>query len=290
MRNPIIKGHYADPDIACFDGKYYIYPTTDGGNCWEGPNFQVFSSADLVEWKNEGIALHMADVAWCGGIHGWAPAIGYRNGKYYFYYSANKNIAVGIGERPEGPFTDIGRPLVASGAYPCQAIDPDIFEDDDGKQYLYWGNTYLHGVQLAEDMVHFVGNPVNITPSNFGEAPCVFKRKGIYYFTWSRDDTRSPNYHVCYGKSTSPLEQPEGCDVILSRANTTDSRIRGTGHHSILNIPNTDEWYICYHRFDIEQFGNTEDYSTEAGNHRELCIDRLYFDEAGNILPVLATE
>lgn len=84
MRNPIIKGHYADPDIACFDGKYYIYPTTDGGICWEGPNFQVFSSSDLVEWKNEGVALHMADVAWCGGIHGWAPAIGYRNGKYYF--------------------------------------------------------------------------------------------------------------------------------------------------------------------------------------------------------------
>lgn len=26
MRNPIIKGHYADPDIACFDGKYSSIP------------------------------------------------------------------------------------------------------------------------------------------------------------------------------------------------------------------------------------------------------------------------
>lgn len=30
MSNPIIKGFYADPDIACFGGRYYIYPTTDG--------------------------------------------------------------------------------------------------------------------------------------------------------------------------------------------------------------------------------------------------------------------
>ena len=28
MNNPIIAGHYADPDIACFNNRYYIYPTT----------------------------------------------------------------------------------------------------------------------------------------------------------------------------------------------------------------------------------------------------------------------
>ena len=27
--NPILPGLFADPDIAVFDGKYYIYPTSD---------------------------------------------------------------------------------------------------------------------------------------------------------------------------------------------------------------------------------------------------------------------
>lgn len=289
MSNPIIKGHYADPDIAYFDGKYYIYPTTDGGVDWEGPYFKVFSSDDLKAWKDEGVILNISDISWCGGVKGWAPAIERRNGKYYFYYSGNKNIGVAVSDSPTGPFADIGKALVSSEEYEGQTIDPDAFIDDDGTPYIYWGNKYLYAARLKENMIELDGRAVNITPEFYGEAPCVFKRKGIYYFTWSRDDTRSPNYHVCYGKSNSPLEVPMGNEVILSRNYTADSRIRCTGHHSILNVPGTDDWYIVYHRFDVERFGNVETYSKEAGNNREICIDRLEFDEEGNILPVYAT-
>ena len=28
--NPVLKGEYADPDLVCFDGVWYLYPTTDG--------------------------------------------------------------------------------------------------------------------------------------------------------------------------------------------------------------------------------------------------------------------
>jgi beta-xylosidase len=178
---------------------------------------------------------------------------------------------------------------VASEDYKGQTIDPDAFIDDDGTPYIYWGNTYLYGARLKDNMIELDGRAVNLTPETYGEAPCIFKRKGIYYFTWSRGDTRSPDYHVCYGKSSSPLEIPKGDDVILSRDNTEDSRIRCTGHHSVINVPGTDEWYIVYHRFDIERFGDVEEYSDEAGNNREVCIDRLYFDEDGNIIPVRAT-
>jgi hypothetical protein len=85
------------------------------------------------------------------------------------------------------------------------------------------------------------------------------------------------------------MEIPKGDDVILSRHCAEDERIKGTGHHSIINLPGTDDWYIVYHRFDVERFGDLETYSTEAGNHREICIDKLEFDENGNILPVFAT-
>lgn len=39
----------------------------------------------------------------------------------------------------------------------------------------------------------------------YREAAYVFYRNGLYYFMWSVDDTGSPNYHVAYGTSTSPL-------------------------------------------------------------------------------------
>jgi beta-xylosidase len=289
MKNPIINGHYADPDIAFFEDKYYIYPTTDGGKDWEGPYFKVFSSSDLKDWTDEGVILNISDIKWCGGIRGWAPAIAEKNGKYYFYYSANKNIGVAISDMPVSGFKDIGRPLVASDEYEGQTIDPDAFVDDDGTPYIYWGNAYLYGARLKDNMIELDGKAIELTPKNYGEGPCIFKRKGIYYFTWSCEDTCSPEYHVRYGKSVSPLEIPKGNDVILSRHYAEDSRIKGTGHHSIINVPNTDDWYIVYHRFDAERFGELDGFNREAGNNREICMDKLEFDDEGNILPVYAT-
>lgn len=67
MKNPIIKGFYADPDIGFFNGKYYIYPTTDGGVEWDSDSFKTFSSEDLVSWKDEGIILDLKNVPWTEG-------------------------------------------------------------------------------------------------------------------------------------------------------------------------------------------------------------------------------
>lgn len=289
MSNPIIRGFYADPDIAVFDGRIYIYPTTDGGVEWNSTYFKAFSSANMIDWRDEGVILDFADVPWTGGSRAWAPAIAEKSGKYYFYYSGNSNIGAAYCDTPAGKFTDVGAPLIAEGSLPGTAIDPDVFIDDDGNAYLYWGNGHMYAAKLNGDMLSIDGAPTDITPPNFREGSCVFKRKGVYYFTWCEDDTRSPNYHVRYGKGTSPIQTPVGNTVILSRDNAEDRRIKCTGHHAVVNIPNTDEWYICYHRFNIEEYGDVEDYSTEAGNHRELCIDRMYFDENGDIIPIKAT-
>lgn len=288
FKNPIIDGFYADPDAAVFDGKIYIYPTTDGNN-WESTSFKTFSSTNMEQWTDEGVILDLNDVPWTEGKYAWAPAICEYNGKYYFYYSGNKNIGVAVSDNPTGPFIDSGKPLVSKEDYDFQVIDPDVFVDDDGTPYLYFGNSKLMVARLNDDMVSFATEPVEITPNCYSEATCVFKRNGIYYYTWSFDDTRSPNYHVRYGKGASPMQKPEGSDIILHRDFAEDKRIRCTGHHTILNIPGTDEWYIIYHRFSAEKYGDVDDYSSEAGSHRELCIDRLYFDDEGNILPVKPT-
>ena len=115
--------------------------------------------------------------------------------------------------------------------------------------------------------------------SGFREGSVAFKRNGIYYFMWSEDDTRSENYRVSYGTSTSPLGPftPAAVNPILQK--DTGQGILGTGHNSVLELPNGD-FYIAYHRFGIPG---------GDGMHREVCLDRLDFDDDGNILPVVPT-
>ncbi len=85
-RSPVLPGLYADPDVRYMDGRYWIYPTTDGFPGWSGTRFKAFSSRDLVHWTDHGVVLDLGpDVAWADG-NAWAPAIAERDGKYYFYF------------------------------------------------------------------------------------------------------------------------------------------------------------------------------------------------------------
>jgi len=60
IKNPVLKGYWADPQVALFNGKFYIYPTTDGIANWGATVFHAFSSPDLASWKDEGIILDRA--------------------------------------------------------------------------------------------------------------------------------------------------------------------------------------------------------------------------------------
>lgn len=295
--NPVLDGFYADPNIAYFNDTFYIYPTTDGGSGWNSTYFKAFSSKDLVHWTDEGIIFDLSDASWSSGVYGWAPTIAEKNGKYYFYFSGcdknsdAKHLGVAVSDSPTGPFIDKGEPLVNknTSGLDGQMIDPAVFTDDDGQSYIYWGNGQMYAAKLSDDMMSIDGEIKKITPSNFREAAFVIKRNGTYYFMWSDNDTGEPTYEVHYGTSDSPLGPINGDTVILSKNNTEDPRIKATGHNSVVNVPGTDDWYICYHRFNIPLYGNVGSKNSEAGNHREVCIDKLEFDENGAILPVTAT-
>lgn len=299
--NPVIDGYYADPNVVIFGDTYYIYPTTDGGTNWDGEEFRCFSSKDLVNWTDEGVILDLDDVPWSTGKYGWAPTIAEKDGKYYFYFSAAgkdmndaKQLGVAVADSPTGPFTALDTPMITSNnGYTSggQMIDPHVFIDDDGQAYIYWGNVKMYAAKLNDDMVSVDWSTLaDITPANnYKEATFVIKRNGTYYFMWSDGDTGSWNYNVRYGTSSSPLGPIEGNTRILSRNNTDDPAIRGNAHHSVINIPGTDDWYICYHRFNIPLYGDFEGQASEPGNHREVCIDKMTFDDEGNIEVVTAT-
>ncbi|WP_406156226.1 family 43 glycosylhydrolase [Streptomyces canus] len=284
--SPVLPGLNADPDVHYLNGEYWIYPTTDGFNGWSGTRFKAYSSKDLVHWKDHGVVLDLgADVSWADK-YAWAPAIAEKNGKYYFYFCAEQQIGVAVADSPAGPFKDaLGKPLVGKGgSLQGQMIDPAVFTDDDGTSYLYWGNGHGYVVPLNDDMTSYDAAAVkDITPDNFREGSFVIKRHGTYYFMWSEDDTRSENYHVAYATGPSPLGPWTKKGTILSKR--PEYGILATGHHSVVNVPGTDDWYIVYHRFALNGPGKPGG----DGMHRETTIDRMEFAADGTIKPVVPT-
>lgn len=274
----VLPGVNADPHIAAFNGRFYLYPTTDGTTGWRSTSFQAWSSEDLVDWRNEGVILDLPrDLAWAD-LHAWAPACATKDGKYYYYYSADKNIGVAVADQPGGPFSDpLGRPLVSSDRFRgMQAIDPMVFVDTDGAAYLYWGQGRCKAVRLNDDMISYDASQIkDITPPGYNEGPHVHRRNDTYYLTWSEYDTRDPRYSVAYGTSDSPLGPFKKADQnpILKQRGV----VKGAGHHSLTRVPGTDQWVIAYHRFRIPG-GN--------GYNRETCLSPLEHDAQGRIKPV----
>lgn len=304
--NPVLPGFHADPEIVYSHQtkKYYIYSTTDGQSGWGGWYFTAYSSDDLKHWTYEGVILDLKSeqVPWANG-NAWAPCIEEKlvkgKYKYYFYYSGNpkngqgKQIGVAVADSPTGPFVDLGHPIITeSPVGGGQQIDVDVFTDPvSGKTYLYWGNGYMAGAELNKDMVSIKKKTLTVmTPEGgtlqdyaYREAPYVFYRNGLYYFMWSVDDTGSPNYHVAYGTSKSPLGPIEVAAQPVVLKQNPEQQIYGTAHNSVLQILGTDEWMIVYHRIN-------KWYLKDApGVHREVCIDRLQFNDDGTIQPVVPT-
>lgn len=307
--NPILPDFHADPEILYSNktGKYYIYSTTDGTPGWGGHYFRVFSSGNLADWTDEGIMLDLKGsmVPWATG-NAWAPAIIERKEgdgfKYYFYFSGHnpklnrKTIGVAVSDDPAGPFYDLGHPIVTdSPVGHGQQIDVDVFHDPvSGKYYLYWGNGYMAGAELNDDMTSIKEETVTVmTPKGgtlqdyaFREAPYVFFRNGTYYFMWSVDDTGSPNYHVAYGTSDNPLGPINVAEQPVVLIQNAKKKIYGPAHNSVIQLPGTDEWRIVYHRINQDYIEKEKG----PGIHREVCIDRLEFNPDGTIKPVVPTK
>lgn len=298
LNNPALKGYYADPDIIYSNvtKKYHLYPTSDGFDGWSGKYFESFSSKDMKKWQNDGKILTLGtDVKWADR-NAWAPCIIEKKidgkYKYFYYFTAAQKIGVAVADHPSGPFKDSGKALVdkkPEGVRGGQNIDPDVFQDPvTGKCYLYWGNGFIAVGELNDDMISFKEGTVQVIKhhNSFREGTHVFYRNGQYYFTWSIDDTRSPNYSVGYATSTSPLgpiNVPENY-VVLQK--DPSKGIFGTGHHTTIQKPGTDEWYMVYHRFNHPRGIKMGD---AAGYNREVCIDPMIFNEDGTIVPVKPT-
>jgi beta-xylosidase len=314
--NPVIKGWYADPEGIIFDNQYWIYPTysDDYGQADRSAAFtdeqlnaqkktinkqyliqtffNAFSSKDLIKWEKHSHVLDIKDVKWAA-YSLWAPSIIEANQKYYLFFSANDiqnnneygGIGVAVSSSPAGPFVDaIGKPLIDKFYNGAQPIDQFIFRDTDGSYYLYYGGwRHCNVVKLSNDLLSVTSfddgqTYKEITPENYVEGVFVIKRKDKYYMMWSEGNWGGPDYSVAYAIGDKPAGPFKRIGKILQQ----DSLIAtGAGHHSVIHIPNTDDYYIVYHRRPL---------NTTNANHREICIDRMYFDKDGLIKAVIMTK
>ena len=129
----------ADPSAVFWRGKYYIFPSMSKG---------CYVSEDLSHWEFLSLkGLPFYDYAPDVCVHG-----------EYLYLCASKRDAVCNFYRsktfPEGEFEEI------EGSFPFW--DPNLFFDDDGKVYLFWGCSNLtpvYGVELDENTMRPKGEP-----------------------------------------------------------------------------------------------------------------------------------
>ena len=304
--NPFIPGYFADPTIRKFGDTYYLYATTDGTGNGYGPA-QVWVSKDFVNWRNMVMNWPTTEVVWAPDV------VQQPDGRFRYYYCEPCNVNVGESDTPVGPWKNIlGKDdaVLVPDRYVHNVItlDPQLFRDDDGSEYLYfttWGIYKGFGCGVAKTHPQPLPSgrgdargwredaPFPIAADEFFsekrlipntelkdifEAPFVFKRGGIYYFTYSSGSCHTDTYRVQYATSkTGPMGPFEYKGELLTT--NEDETVHGPGHHSVIEVDG--RYYIVYHRHNNPK--------SVHGFNRQVCIDELKFDDEGNILPVVPT-
>lgn len=280
--NPIVSHMFtADPSAHVWDdGRLYVYPSTDnaptkGYKTMDG--YHVFSTDDMITWKDHGEILHSSQVEWGrkeGGFM-WAPDCAYKNGIYYYYFphpsgtNFKKTWKIGVATSTK-PASDFKVQGYIEGLE--SLIDPCVFIDNDGQAYLYHGGPNIaHAYKLKENMTEIDGERHIITGlDGFREGLFIFKRNNLYYAIYPDD---FPKYNkMRYAISDNPFGPFECKDVFLGSTDVI------TMHGSAVEYKN--QWYVFYHNGSL---------SGGIAPNRSICFEPIYFNEDGTIDMVTQT-
>ena len=189
----------ADPTLVRFDGEYWLFASKCGG---------YFRSRDFVNWT----LVATKDLP----VENYAPTVEVIGGKLYFLggFSANGEIYCAADARA-GRWTKVGQIGIKAG-------DPDLFCDDDGRVYLYWGCSDKTPIMVQElDVTNgfkAIGEPVvcishnadhgfemggennsNVpsaqkTGTGWNEGAWMTKHNGHYYLQYAAPGTSARSY------------------------------------------------------------------------------------------------
>jgi arabinan endo-1,5-alpha-L-arabinosidase len=300
--NPVIDGDFPDPAILkAPDGLYYAYATQGGGH-----NLQAARSRNLVQWERLGDVLPSKPV-WASRTQDfWAPHVLEDQGRYYLYYSAKPDaaladesrglcLAVATADRPEGPFTDIGRPLGCGPGF--VNIDPMAYDDPaTGKRLLYWGSGFgpIKVRELGSDRISFKPGTVPIDlihpvksddPAEYQrliEGAWVVRRQGWYYLFYSGDNCCGPKAH--YAAMVARSRSATGPFKTLAAATGAGSSVIleqggfwvAPGHNAVVEDGRGRHW-IVYHAVDKRRPRSKP--ADEVNTRRVMLIDPIVWRE-----------
>lgn len=286
VNNPVIKDKYTgDPAAMVYKDSVYLYAGHDEApndfNFYKMNEWLVYSSADMVNWKEHAVPLKTTDFKWAKG-DAWAAQVIERNGKFYWYVTVNHAtipgmaIGVAVSDSPTGPFKDaLGKALITNDMtkqvdISWDDIDPTVYIDDDGQAYLYWGNQVCKYIKLKENMLEADG-PINVVNlPNYTEAPWLHKHNGWYYLSYAYQFPEK----IAYAMSKSPAGPWEYKGILNELAGNSN-----TNHQSIIDFKGKS--YFIYHNGASQTHGGSF--------RRSVCIDRLYYNPDGTMKRVIMT-
>ncbi|MBL4560746.1 MAG: glycoside hydrolase family 43 protein, partial [Labilibaculum sp.] len=275
----------ADPAVHVFNGKLYIYPShdiesgipeNDNGDHFDMRDYHVFSMDDIDgEVTDHGVALDVKDVPWAGRQM-WDTDAAHKNGRYYMYFPLKDKtdifrIGVAVSDKPEGPFIPEARPM--DGSY---SIDPCVFDNEDGDQYMYFGGLWGGQLQryrnnkaqecgvepadneaglcpkvakLSDDMLEFAEEPKDLVILDENGEPLKAGDHDRRFFEASWMHKYNGKYYFSYSTGNTHLlcyaigDNPYGPftyqGVILTPV------VGWTTHHCIAEFK--DKWYLFHH-------------------------------------------
>lgn len=314
--NPLMTQRFgADPYAMVYGDRVYFYMTADAfeydaeGNIVENTygkihSINVISTSDMVNFTDHG-AIQAASAAgaatWAN--NSWAPAAAWKEidgkPKFFLYFAdAGGGIGVLTADSPTGPFTDpLGKGLITRQTPNCSDVlwlfDPAVLVDDDGKAYLYFGGGVPEGrvsdpgtarvVQLGDDMISIVGEPVRIDVPYLFEDSGIHKAGDKYYYTycsnWQVDEEGTAMYgfhsaEIVSMESDSPMGPFTVKETILENPGKYFG-LYGNNHHCVFSFKGN--WYITYHTRLLEK-----NMGVEHG-YRCTHVDSFTMQEDGTI-------
>jgi hypothetical protein len=315
---PLITDIYtADPSAHLFQGKIYIYPShdidagtpqNDNGDHFDMRDYHILSM-DSINGKitDHGIALSTKDVPWASRQL-WAPDAAFKNGTYYLYFPAKDKqdvfrIGVATSKSPSGPFK--AKPQPIQGSY---SIDPAVFTDTDGSNYMYFGGIWGGQLQrwengkynpngsktdsgkedepaltakvakMSADMLGFSSSVKDVQILDANGNPLLTKDHNRRFFEAAWMHKYKGKYYFSYSTGdTHYLSYATGDNPYgpFTYRGTIMYPVQGwTTHHSI--IEQSGRWFIYYH--DTQLSGKT--------HLRNIKVTELRHNPDGSIDPI----
>lgn len=176
----------ADPTLVYFKGKYYLFVSMSAG---------FWYSDDLLHWD-----FH-ADPDLL--IYDYAPDV--RQVGEYLYFSASRKVRncpiLRTADPLTEPFTEVSAPFAF--------WDPDMFCDDDGRVYFYWGCSNMSpiwGVELDPETMTPIGEKKELI---FGrEEELGYERPGNNGIVDKESSVLYKSMKRFYNEATGKLELP----------------------------------------------------------------------------------